>query len=421
MSGNPSLDEIGRLFRGQSARAVATLARAFNDFDRAEDAVQEAYATALQRWPSDGIPRNPSAWIISTARNRAIDQVRREKTHAVKHEILARLEAAAPAAPANIQEHVMDDRLEMLFAACHPALTTETRIALTLRFAAGLTVEEIAAALLVSQATVAQRLVRAKRKIREARIPFALPNASALPGRLDDVLCVVYLIFNEGYSSSTHASLIRAELCNEALRLIELLEQLLPAEPEIAGLHALVLFHDARRETRLDTNGDPILLEDQDRSQWDARKIVRGLSLLEDAGRHHRPGPYQWQAAIAAEHARAPVWESTNWFRIRAFYEALYALDPSPVVALNRTVAIAYTDGNEAALRALDQVASNGELDTYAPLYGARAELLRRLHRPNEAAADFRVAIALTQSASERRFLEKRITRTLDENRISDP
>jgi RNA polymerase sigma-70 factor (ECF subfamily) len=402
-------DRIDRLFRSESGRAVASLARIFNDFDRAEDAVQDAYLAAAERWPRDGVPSNPSAWIVAAARNSAIDRLRREKTAASKYELIAGLESIAPGGVAFDEETAMDDRLAMIFAACHPSLNDDTRIALTLRFAAGLTVPEIAAALLASQAAIAQRLVRAKRKIREARIPFHVPDAAALPQRLHDVLRVVYLIFNEGYASSTHADRVRGELCDEALRLTKLLERLLPAEPEIAGLHALIVFHDARRETRVDADGDPVLLEDQDRARWDARKILDGLTLLDEALRHRAIGPYQLQAAIAAEHARAATWPETNWFRIREWYDALLEIDDSPIVELNRCVAIAYTAGPQAGLAAIDAISSRGALDDYSPLFAARAEFLRRLDRTAEARQAYVRATALTQSASERRFFEKRL------------
>lgn len=406
MSTRPDIERIDRLFRTKSAQAVASLARIFNDFDRAEDAVQDAYLTALERWPQSGMPSNPAGWILTTARNRAIDRLRHEQNATSKHELLAHLEALVPQ---DYEEPVLDDRLGLIFACCHPALNLDTRIALTLRFAAGFTVEEIAGTLLVAQTTIAQRLVRAKRKIRDARLPFAVPESTALPQRLSDVLRVLYLIFNEGYASSTHANRVRAELCDEAQRLAELLEQLLPSEPEIAGLRALMLFHDARRDTRVDEFGDAVLLEEQDRSRWDARKIVRGLTLLDVALRHAYVGPYQLQAAIAAEHARAPAWEETNWFRIRAHYDALYALDPSPVVALNRSVAVAYTAGDEMGLRAIELVRESGVLDEYAPLFGAQGELLRRLGRSEEAAFAFQRAISVSQSEPERRFFAKRL------------
>jgi len=406
LSTKPDIERIDRLFRTKSAQAVASLARIFNDFDRAEDAVQDAYLTALERWPQSGMPSNPAGWILTTARNRAIDRLRHEQNATSKHELLAHLEALVPQ---DYEEPVLDDRLGLIFACCHPALNLDTRIALTLRFAAGFTVEEIAGTLLVAQTTIAQRLVRAKRKIRDARLPFAVPESTALPERLSDVLRVLYLIFNEGYASSTHANRVRAELCDEAQRLAELLEQLLPSEPEIAGLRALMLFHDARRDTRVDELGDAVLLEEQDRSRWDARKIIRGLTLLDAPLRHRYVGPYQLQAAIAAEHVRALAWEETNWFRIRAHYDALYALDPSPVVALNRSVAVAYTVGDEMGLQAIESVRESGVLDEYAPFFGAQGELLRRLGRSEEAASAFQRAIRVSQSEPERRFFAKRL------------
>lgn len=403
---NPA--QVDRLFRTESAQAVASLARHFNDFERAEDAVQDAYLIALERWPREGLPRKPAAWIVTAARHCAIDRLRRERVAATKYEQLAHLERLA-ARDDEDDEPAMDDRLAMIFTACHPALNLETRIALTLRFAAGFTVEEIASALLATQPTIAQRLVRAKRKIRDAHILFAVPEAPALPERLGDVLSVLYLIFNEGYASSTHATRVRIDLCEEALRLVALLERLLPSEPEIAGLHALMLFHHARRTTRIDANGDAVLLEDQDRSRWDARAIVRGLTLLDDALRYRHAGPYQAQAAIAAEHARAESFAATNWFRIRRWYDALIELAPSPIVALNRTVAIAYTDGYEAALRELDAIARTGDLDEYAPLFTSRAEYLRRLERFDESRESYRCALALTHGDADRRFIERRL------------
>ncbi len=401
-----NVSDIDRLFRTKSGQAVATLARIFSDFDRAEDAVQDAYVTALERWPSDGVPVNATAWIITTARNRAIDRLRREHVAAQKYQLITRLEAIQPL---QSEEPEMDDRLGMIFAACHPALNLETRIALTLRFAAGLTVREIATALIVSEATIAQRLVRAKRKIREAHIPFDVPRDTALPQRLNDVLHVLYLIFNEGYASASHASRLRSELCDEALRLVGLLGRLLPAEPEIAGLHALMLFNDARRATRIDEPGDPVLLEHQDRARWDARKIVRGLNLLQDALRHGVAGTYVLEATIAAEHARASSWTQTNWFAIRAGYDALYDLNPSPIVALNRAVAVAYTDGTQEALSLLDDVTLRNALIDYAPYFAVRGELLRRLHRDADAAEAYRAALRLTQSEPERRFIDKQL------------
>ncbi len=404
---NDPRTDVDRLFRAQALRAVATLARIFNDFDRAEDAVQDAYVVAVTTWPQRGVPANPAAWIVSTARNSALDRIRREKNAATKYDILARLEAIA--APEPLEEPAMDDRLAMIFTACHPSLNDESRVALTLRFAAGLSVAEIASAVIAPKATIAQRLVRAKNKIRDARILFQVPEGGALTERLHDVLRILYLIFNEGYASATNASRVRAELCDEAIRLSELLESLLPAEPEIGGLQALFLFHDARRTTRTNERGDPIVLEDQDRALWDSRKIVRGLTLLDRALRHNVVGPYQLQAVIAGEHARAATWADTNWFRIREGYQQLYALDPSPVIALNLAVAIAYTQSPAAGIAAIDAIERGGDLHEYPPLYAARAELKRRNGENAAACADYRNAIAITQSEPERRWLERRL------------
>jgi RNA polymerase sigma-70 factor (ECF subfamily) len=400
-------EQIDRLFRSQASRAVATLARIFNDLDRAEDAVQDAYAQALDRWPRYGLPENPAAWIMVTARNAAIDALRRERTADAKRQLLANLEALIHG-DTSFDGEAMDDRLAMIFAACHPALNEETRIALTLRHAAGLTVAEISSALLVPQPTVAQRLVRAKHKIKRARIAFAIPEVADLPDRLHDVLRVVYLIFNEGYASWTHSNLVRADLCEEALRLAELLEKLLPGQSEVSGLHALVLFHDARRATRVDESGEPVLLERQDRSLWDRRKIERGTSLLEGAS-WCRAGPYLLQAMIAREHATATTWQATNWHRILDCYDNLVAIDPSPVVELNRAVALAYAHGDEPGLMVLDTMAARSALPNYAPFFGARAELLQRVGRRAEARATYSRAIELTQSVAERRFLERRL------------
>ncbi|MDQ6929541.1 MAG: sigma-70 family RNA polymerase sigma factor [Candidatus Eremiobacteraeota bacterium] len=408
MSAERSRTNLDRLFRSESFKAVASLARAFNDFERAEDAVQDAYVRALEQWRDRGIPDRPEAWIYKTARNFAIDRLRREKNASEKYRILARLQDLANA-DTPFEEGQMDDRLAMIFTATHPALSEDTRIVLTLRFAAGLTVGEIASALLVAETAVAQRLVRAKRKIRDAHIPFTVPASSALPERLEDVLRILYLIFNEGYASSTHANRLRVELCDEALRLAGTLELLMPSEPEVGGLRALMLFHDARRSTRADENEVPVLLQDQDRTKWDTRKILEGVNVLERALRHNGVGPYQIEAALAGEHARAQRWEDTNWFAIRAWYDRLLAIAPSAIVALNRAVAIAYTDGNACGLAAMDALEANGGLELYAPFYGARAELLARLERSEEAAGQYRKAMDLTRSAAERRHFESRL------------
>ncbi|MGB8908824.1 MAG: sigma-70 family RNA polymerase sigma factor [Candidatus Cybelea sp.] len=415
MHSNHDPGDVDRLFRAEAARAVATLGRVFNDFDRAEDAVQDAYAIALARWPRFGVPKNPAGWIMLTARNRAIDRLRRERLAAEKGEILSKLEALSQL-DSTVEENPLDDRLAMIFAACHPALSDETRIALTLRYAAGLTVAEIAAALLTSQATIAQRLVRAKQKIRRAGIAFAVPDVAYLPERLHDVLHVIYLIFNEGYASSTHASRVRDELCDEALRLAHLLDELLPNQSEIAGLYALMLFHDARRQARVTTSGDLVLLENQDRSLWDSEKILRGVALLaRDATANC--GPYRLQAMIAAEHARAENWKATDWRRIHRCYDLLLAIDPSPVVELNRAVAVAYAEGPETGLGLINELAAGGILDEYAPLFSARAELLRRVHRSEEARAAYERAIELTRNEPERRFLQQKLAEVMGEPR----
>lgn len=407
MHSRPSPDEIDRLFRSSAARAVATLARVFNDFDRAEEAVQDAYALAVERWPRDGSPKNPSAWIALTARNKAIDRLRREQLATAKGELLANLEALVHV-DAAFDDERLDDRLAMICAACHPALAEETRVALTLRYAAGLTVAEIAAALVTPAPTIAQRLVRAKHKIGRARIAFAVPGEPELSRRIRDILRIIYLIFNEGYASSTHATRVRGDLCDEALRLAELFERLRPGEPEIAGLHALILFHDARRATRLDERGEPVLLEHQDRSRWDAAKIARASSLLAAIAPADR-GPHCLQAMIAGEHARAPAWEQTNWRLIRGCYDVLLAIDPSPIVELNRAVAVAHLAGPEAGLSIVDRIAAGGDLETYGPLAAARAGLLRRAGRPAEAASAYRRAIELTAAESERASLQRRL------------
>jgi RNA polymerase sigma-70 factor, ECF subfamily len=403
-------EEIDRLFRLEAGRAVAALARVFNDFDRSEDAVQDAYALALARWPRDGVPANPAAWILLTARNKAIDRLRRERVAAAKGELLAKLAALAQLDEA--EEDFLDDRLSMIFAACHPALGEETRIALTLRYAAGLTVLEIAAALLVSPCTISQRLVRAKHKIRQAGIAFAVPDVAALPERLNDILHVIYLIFNEGYASSTHMDRVRGELCEEALRLVRLLDELLPNQSEIGGLHALMLFHDARRQTRSDSRGDPILLENQDRSRWDARKIRQGFGIL----KRNAPscfGVYRLQALIAAEHAGAQSWSDTNWPRICGYYDLLVAVEDSPVIRLNRAVAIAHAVGPEAALILVDDLKAEGTLAAYPSLFSVQAELLRRAHRFDESRNAYEQALELTTSEPERRFLKARIVELL--------
>ncbi len=406
---------VDRLFREESGRAVATLIRLTGDFDLAEEVVQEAFVVALERWPRDGLPANPGAWITTTARNRAIDRLRRakrltEKEPALRRqaEIEAELAAVEPTAEDEMSP-IADDRLRLIFTCCHPALPIEAQVALTLRTLGGLTTPEIARAFLVPEPTLAQRLVRAKKKIRDAGIPYRVPPDHLLPERLDAVLRVLYLVFNEGYSASSGDALVRRELCGEAIRLGRVLVELMPDEPEALGLLALMLLHDARREARVGAAGELILLDDQDRSRWDARCIEEGGALVERALRMRRPGPYQVQAAIAAVHDEAPSAGETDWTQIALLYDALEALDPSPVVELNRAVAVAMVDGPARGLELIDVIEAAGELADYHLLHAARADLLRRLDRRREASLAYRRAHELAGNEAEREFLARRL------------
>ena len=412
---------VDRLFREEQGRAIATLIRVTGDFDLAEEAVQDAFISALETWPERGVPDNPGAWITTTARNRAIDRLRRRKRLVEKTETLAR-EASSESALAAFEPMpafesasaedpmlIPDDRLRLIFTCCHPALAMDARVALTLRTLGGLTTPEIARAFLVAEPTLAQRLVRAKRKIRDAGIPYRVPPTELLPERLDGVLRVLYLVFNEGYAASSGDALIRRELCAEAIRLARVVVSLLPDEPEARGLLALMLLHDARREARVGAGGELILLDDQDRSRWDAERIADGQALVARALGERRPGPYQLQAAIAALHDEATTPADTDWPQIVSLYATLQRIAASPVVELNLAAAVAMADGPAIGLAMMDGIAASGELDAYPYLHAARADLLRRLGRWSEAATAYRRALALTTNVPERSFLEGRL------------
>jgi RNA polymerase sigma-70 factor (ECF subfamily) len=392
-----SADAVAEAFREEFGRAVSILIRALGDFDLAEDAVQEAFAVAAERWPRDGVPTNRGAWIVTTARNRAIDRIRRERTLETKRAELARLAELPPEEEDDDVSTIPDERLALIFTCCHPALSVDAQVALTLRLLGGLTTPEIARAFLTGEATMAQRLVRAKHKIRAAGIPFRVPPDDALPERLEAVLAIVYLIFNAGYSD------VRNELSGEAIRLGRTLTALMPDEPEAVGLLALMLLHDSRRDTRLDDRGAIVLLENQDRSRWDEAEIEEGHALVEGALRRRRPGPYQLQAAIAACHTG----DASDWPQIVLLYDELLRLQPSPVVELNRAVAVAMVDGPEAGLAQVDRI---GDLDAYLHYHSTRADLLRRLDRRDESRAAYRRALGLAPSDAERRFIEERLS-----------
>ena len=390
-------------WRREAGRLHGALLRLTGDLALAQDALQDAVESALSTWPTTGVPHNPASWLNTTARRKAIDRMRRATTRAAKADTLRRLAALRepPAAP------LVDDQLPLLFACCHPALGPDAQVALTLRTVCGLTTPEIARAFLVPHATLAQRLVRAKRKLRGQSL--APPDAAELPARLDPVLATIYLVFNEGYAATAGDDHIRRELCAEALRLARLTRDLLPDEPEVAGLLALMLLHDARRDTRLTPDGRLVLLADQDRTRWRRPALDDGIALIRQTLQARRPGPYQIQAAIAAVHAEAPRAQDTDWAQIEGLYAALMRHRPDPVVALNHAVAVAMHRGPATALPLIDALDADGALADYPYLPAARADLLRRLDRPTDAARDYRRALALTHNAAERRYLEDRL------------
>ena len=400
---------VESVYRSDSRRVLATLIRLLGDFELAEEAMHDAFATAMERWAREGVPENPRAWLVSTGRFKAIDAMRRRSrfdaslTH-VADQWYADADASAPD-----DEGVADDQLRLIFTCCHPALPPDAQIALTLREVCGLTTEEIAHAFLTNPSTVAQRIVRAKTKIRDARIPYELPSREELSDRLDAVLRVIYLVFNEGYSASFGSTLTRADLAREAIRLGRLLTELLP-EPEAVGLLALMLLHESRRAARTSSSGEVVLLDDQDRSQWNREQIAEGSRLLEQALASRRFGPYTLQAAIAAVHAEAPNASATDWAQIVGLYDVLLRVDPSPIVELNRAAAIAMRDGPESGLGLIDAILARGDLEDYQLAHSARADLCRRLGHLNEARASYERALALAHQEPVRRFLEGRLS-----------
>jgi RNA polymerase sigma-70 factor, ECF subfamily len=408
-AGDQARRTVEAVYRAESRRVLATLIRLLGDFDRAEEALHDAFIAAVERWPRDGVPENPRAWLVSTGRFKAIDGMRRRaRFDAALGELATQIEAATTDPTAWDDDTVEDDRLRLIFTCCHPALTPDAQVALTLREVCGLTTEEIAHAFLTTPSTVAQRIVRAKAKIRDARIPYQVPARADIPARLDTVLHVVYLVFNEGYSASAGESLTRHDLSGEALRLGRLLAELLP-EAEVIGLLALMLLHESRRAARTTASGELVLLDDQDRTLWNRAQIVEGCALVERALTGRRFGPYTLQAAIAAVHAEAETAAVTDWAQIVGLYDVLVRADPSAVVELNRAAAVAMRDGPAAGLALVDKILAGGDLDEYHLAHSARADLCRRLGRVDDARASYERALTLTQQEPERRFLERRL------------
>jgi RNA polymerase sigma-70 factor (ECF subfamily) len=406
---------VDAVYRAESRRVLATLIRLLGDFDLAEEALHDAFRAALEQWPRDGVPDNPRAWLVSAGRFKAIDSLRRRARFDAYDEVAEQVEAIIDETPTWwADEGIEDDRLRLIFTCCHPALAPDAQVALTLREVCGLTTEEISHAFLTPAPTLAQRIVRAKAKIRDARIPYQVPERVELPERLDSVLRVIYLVFNEGYVASSGASLTRHDLSGEAIRLARLLTELLP-EPEATGLLALMLLHESRRAARTSPTGDLILLEDQDRSLWSRELIAEGTALVERALSSRRIGPYTLQAAISAVHAGAPDAASTDWSHIVGLYDVLVQAEPSPIVELNRAVAVAMRDGPHAGLALVDAILSRGELTDYRLAHAARADLCRRLGKTAEARASYQRALELTRQAPERRFLERRLSELKDE------